>query len=231
MSAFLSTSTSAQVDLRILRRDFFDGFSLLLQNEDGLPVDLTDTTVCASIQKITTSGTAEVVTSLNIEKEEPLSAGRIRFWLSSAQTAQVWDAYQGFFDGITNKVFFPSAYTGQASVGSLMWDVRIENQEPLADLISVSSGIFVTQVNHTLGSSERVIFKDTAQASINYDGTGSRIYTNLTNITYEPPYSFSIATLSGVTNPAIGGSVYRLRQDTVVAGSVFVGSTISNCFP
>lgn len=231
MSTFLSTSTSAQVDLRILRRDFFDGFSLLLQNGNGLPIDLTDTTVCASIQKVSASGTVEIITSLNIEKEEPLSAGRIRFWLSSAQTAQVWDAYQSFFAGFADTVFFPTAYTGQAAIGSLAWDVRIENQEPLADLISVSSGVFLTQVNHTLGSSERVIFKDTTQPSINYNGTSSTIYTGLTNITYEPPYSFAIASLSGVTNPAIGGSVYRLRQDTVVTGSVAVGSTISNCFP
>ena len=67
--------------------------------------------------------------------------------------------------------------------------------------------------------------------SINYNGTSARIYTNLTNITYAPPYSFTIASLSGITDAAIGGSVYRLRQDTVVAGAVVVGTTLSNCFP
>jgi hypothetical protein len=69
------------------------------------------------------------------------------------------------------------------------------------------------------------------KASINYNGTTARIYSNLTGITYAPPYSFTIASLSGITDAAIGGSVYRLRQDTVVAGAVVVGTTLSNCFP
>lgn len=74
-------------------------------------------------------------------------------------------------------------------------------------------------------------FEGTAQSSINYNGTGARIYSNLTSITYAPPYSFTIASLSGITDAAPGGSVYRLKQDTVVPGNVFVGTTFSNCFP
>jgi len=75
------------------------------------------------------------------------------------------------------------------------------------------------------------VFGDTAASGINYDGTSARIYSGLTNIAYIAPYSFTIASLSGITNAAIGGSVYRLKQDTVVAGAVVVGTTLSNCFP
>jgi hypothetical protein len=76
-----------------------------------------------------------------------------------------------------------------------------------------------------------VIFRDTSDSSINYNNTSARIYSGLTDISYLAPYSFTIAALSGVTDAAIGGSVYRLRQDTVVAGDVEVGATIANCFP
>jgi hypothetical protein len=75
------------------------------------------------------------------------------------------------------------------------------------------------------------VFSGTTASGINYDGTGARIYTALTNISYVAPYSFTIASLSGITDAAIGGSVYRLRQDTVVAGAVVAGTTLSNCFP
>jgi hypothetical protein len=113
----------------------------------------------------------------------------------------------------------------------LTWDIRIEKQEYVADLVSVSGGTFISQTNHGLGATERAVFSGTTSSGINYNGTSARIYSNLTGITYASPYAFTIASLSGVTNAAIGGSVYRLRQDTVAAGSIFVGTTFSNCFP
>jgi hypothetical protein len=231
-SSFLATSIASRVDISVLRRDFFDGFSLLLQDEDGLPFDLNDVQVCAAVWQTTASGTFQQVTSFNIEEQEPLSAGRTRLWLSSAQTALIWDA--GVTARTSSQSFFPSAYKTEGGVedfSDLVWDVRIEKEEELADLVSASAGTFISQTNHGLGATERVIFRDTTQSSINYNGTSARIYTNLTNITYAPPYSFTIASLSGITDAAIGGSVYRLRQDTVVAGAVFVGTTLSNCFP
>ena len=227
-SSFLATSIAPRIDLTLLRRDFFDGFSLLLQDADGQPFDLNDVQVCAAVWQTTASGTFQQVTSFNIEEQEPLSAGRTRLWLSSAQTALMWDAAQA--PSTPSGVFFPSAYTGQFRP-FLSWDVRIEKEEELVDLVSASAGTFISQTNHGLGATERVIFRDTTQSSINYNGTSARIYTNLTNITYAPPYSFTIASLSGITDAAIGGSVYRLRQDTVVAGDVVVGTTLSNCFP
>jgi hypothetical protein len=227
MSAFVSTNSVTEVNLQLLRRDYFDGFSLLLQDEDGAPFDLNDVQVCASVWKSTTSGTVEQVLAINVEEQEPLRAGRVRLWLSSAQSAALWDAAQY---AVASGVFFPSAYTSQARP-FLSWDVRIEKEEEVADLVSVTAGAFVSQTNHTLAASERVIFRGTAQSTINYDGTSARIYSGLTNISYQPPYGFTVPALSAITDAAIGGSVYRLKQDTVVAGSVVVGTTLSNCFP
>jgi hypothetical protein len=232
MSTFVSTNNVTEVNLQLLRRDYFDGFSLLLQDEDGAPFDLNNVQVCASVWKSTSSGTVEQVLSINVEEQEPLRAGRVRLWLSSAQSAALWDAYEE--TAVLGGAFFPSAYAAGFSssfLSPLTWDVRIEKEEEVADLVSVTAGVFVSQTNHTLAASERVIFRDTAQSSINYNGTSARIYSGLTNISYQPPYGFTVPTLSGITDAAIGGSVYRLKQDTVVAGSVVVGTTLSNCFP
>jgi hypothetical protein len=227
MSAFISTNSAAEVNLYLLRRDYFDGFSLLLQDSNGTPLDLNEVQVCASVWKSTTSGTVEQVLSINVEEQEPLNAGRIRLWLSSAQSAALWDAAQYV---VASGVFFPSAYASQVRP-FLSWDVRIEQEESVADLVSVSAGAFISQTNHTLAASERVVFRDTNQSSINYNGTTARIYTGLTGISYQPPYAFTVPALSGITDAAIGGTAYRLKQDTVVAGSVIVGTTLSNCFP
>jgi len=227
VTVFIPTGLAPKLDLHVLQRDYFDGFSLLLQDTNGLPIDLTNVTVCASVWRSTISGTTEQLMSLNLEKQEPLNRGRVRFWLSSAQTATLWDSLQY---SVPSGVFYPTAYASQTRP-FLFWDVRIETEEELADLVSVASGVFISQTNHTLASSERAIFRSTSQSSINYNGTSATIYSGLTSISYQPPYSFTIASLSGVTDAALGGSVYRLRQDTIVAGNVFVGPTVSNCFP
>lgn len=232
MSAFLPTNIVPQIALQLLRRDYFDGFSLLLQQEDGTPYDLRNVQVCASAWKRQADSSYSLLTNFNVEEQEPLTAGRIRLWLSSTQTALLWDNYDQ--SSTVGGAFFPSAYANSASLfqsSSLFWDVRIEKEEELTDLVSVSAGTFISQTNHTLGATERVIFRDTAQSSINYNNTSARIYSSLSGITYEPPYSFTIASLSGITNAAIGGSVSRLKQDTVVGGNIVVGTTLSNCFP
>lgn len=231
-SAFLATSIAPRLNLQLLRRDYFDGFSLLLQDEDGLPFNLNEVTVCASVWNVTDTGTLSQLISFNVEEQEPLRSGRIRLWLTSSQTGALWDAATTARSA--SQSFFPSVYStevGVADSSNLIWDVRIEKQEYLADLVSVGAGAFISQTNHTLGSTERVVFSGTTQSSINYNGTSARVYSGLTNITYAPPYSFTVPTLSGVTDAAIGGSVYRLRQDTVVTGAVVVGTTLSNCFP
>lgn len=227
MSTFLATSIAPRIDLTLLRRDFFDGFSLLLQDEDGLPFDLTEVQVCAAVWKTDTEGVTSQVLNFNIEEQEPLGSGRVRFWLTSSQTNLLWEELQTIRPA---GIFFPSAYT-EVVKPTLFWEARIEKEEELASLVEVSSGVFITQTNHSLASTERVIFRDTSQASINYNGTSARIYTGLTNISYLAPYTFTIPSLSAVSDAAIGGSVYRLKQDTVCTGSVEIGSTITNCFP
>jgi len=231
MSTFLTTTPLSIINLHLLRRDFFDGISLLLQDEDGTPVNLNDVVVCSSVWKKTSDTSYTKIVHINIEEQEPLSAGRIRLWLTSSQTGTIWDNYDQPFS--TGGIFFPNTYAQeQGSLPlSMFWDVRIEQEQELSDLISVASGVFISQINHGLASTERVVFSGTTESSINYDGTSSTVYSGLTDISYQAPYTFTVPTLTGVTDAAIGGSVYRLKQDTVVAGGVIVGNTLSNCFP
>jgi hypothetical protein len=234
-SYFAASKYIPEVNLALFERDFFDGAQFLLQDSDGTPWDLSDVVICASIYQ-GAGGASTLLTNFNVEPLEPLSAGRVRIWLTSEQTAQVSAAYDGEGQSV-RAAFFPTAYSSQADSANfyansnLRWDLRIEKPVFVSDLISASGGTFISQTSHGLGATERTIFKDTSEASINYDGTSSRIYSGLTNLSYLPPYSFSIATLSGITNSAIGGSVYRLKQDTVVVGKIVANSTVSNCFP
>jgi hypothetical protein len=232
MSSFLSTSIAPRVDLYLLRRDYFDGMGLLLQTASGTPYDLSGVQVCATVWKKTGDASYTQIASVNVEEEEPLRNGQVRLWLTSSQTATIWDAYGS--SQAPGGVFFPTAYTQDASIAEyspLFWDVRIETQEYLTDLVSVSGGTFVTQNNHTLASSERVVFSGTTSSGINFNNSSGTVYSGLTNISYLSPYAFRIPALSGVTSSGIGGAVYRLRQDTVIAGNVIVGTTLSNCFP
>jgi hypothetical protein len=232
MSSFLSTSIAPRVDLYLLRRDYFDGMGLLLQTASGTPYDLSGVQVCATVWKKTGDASYTQIASVNVEEEEPLRNGQVRLWLTSSQTATIWDAYGS--SQTPGGIFFPTAYTQDASIAEyspLFWDVRIEAQEYLTDLVSVSGGTFVTQNNHTLASSERVVFSGTTSSGINFNNSSGTVYSGLTNISYLSPYAFTVPALSGVTSGAIGGAVYRLRQDTVIAGNVIVGTTLSNCFP
>lgn len=231
MSSFLYTSLSPVIDLYILRRDFFDGVGLLLQDEDGLPIDLSNAQVNASIWKRTSAGTVEQITAFNVQELEPLRNGQVRLWLSAAQTAAVWDAALAIGASNISQVFFPNAFASENKEDTLasspiIWDVRVKKLESVASVVSVSAGSFVTQTSHGLGATEEIAFFNTGQSSINYAGTGPT-YSGLTNISYIAPYSFTLSTLSGLTNAALGGTVYRLKQDTVAAGTVFVGSTFT----
>ena len=236
MSYVVASKNIPKIDLALFERDFFDGAQFLLQDSTGAPWDLNDVTVCASIYK-KVGTTYTLVTAFNTEKLEPLRNGQVRIWLSSSQTAALEAAYEAGQQSAGASAFFPTAYASQADNSStyensnLYWDLRIETQEALADLVSVAAGAFVTQTDHGLGSSERVVFSGTTSTSINYNGTSARIYSSLSNISYIPPYGFTVPALSGITNAAVGGSVYRLKQDTVVVGNVVVNSTVSNCFP
>ena len=104
-SSFLATSIVPRLDLTLLRRDFFDGFSLLLQDDDGLPLDLSVVQVCAAVWKTDEEGVTTKILDFNTEEQEPLSTGRIRFWLTSFQTNQLWTELQTI---IPAGIFFPS---------------------------------------------------------------------------------------------------------------------------
>jgi hypothetical protein len=235
MSYVVATKNIPKVDLALFERDFFDGAQFLLQDSTGAPWNLNDVTVCASIYK-KVGTTYALVTSFNTEKLEPFSKGQVRIWLSSAQTATAEAAYDAGQQGAGASAFFPTAYASQADSpatydnSNLYWDLRIETQERVSDLVSITTGTFITQINHGLAATERIVFSGATTTSINYDGTSARIYSSLSNISYTAPYSFRVPALSGVTNAAPGGSVYRLKQDTVVVGNVIVNSTVSNCF-
>jgi hypothetical protein len=232
MSYVVASKNIPKIDLALFERDFFDGAQFLLQDSTGTPWNLNNVTICASIYKKVDS-TYTLVTSFNTEKLEPLTNGQVRIWLSGQQTAALETAYQEGQIGASTNAFFPTAYASQASYESsnLYWDLRIETKEKVSDLVSIAGGVFVTQTDHGLGSTERVVFGDTASTTINYDGTSATIYSSLSNISYLAPYGFRVPALSGITNAAPGGSVYRLKQDTVVVGNVIVNSTVSNCFP
>ena len=232
MSTFLATSIIPRVDLHLLRRDFFDGINILLQTTSGTPYDLSRVQVCASVWKRIGSSSYQQVATVNVEEQEPLRNGQVRLWLTSAQTAAIWDAYGT--SAQPGGAFFPTAYSPEASLASsspLFWDVRVEIQEYLSDLVSVSGGTFISQNNHTLGSTERVVFSGTTISGINFNNSSGTVYSGLTNISYLAPYVFTIPALSGTTNAALGGAVYRLKQDTVITGAVVAGTTLSNCFP
>jgi hypothetical protein len=232
MSYVVASKNIPKIDLALFERDFFDGAQFLLQDSTGSPWNLSNVTICASIYK-KVGTTYTLVTAFNTEKLEPLGNGQVRIWLSSSQTAALEAAYQEGVNGTGTNAFFPTAYASQVTYenSNLYWDLRIETQEKVSDLISVAAGVFITQTDHGLGSTERVIFSGTTNSSINYDGTSAKIYSSLSNISYLAPYGFTVPALSGITGSTIGGSVYRLKQDTVVVGNVIVNSTVSNCFP
>jgi len=56
------------------------------------------------------------------------------------------------------------------------------------------------------------------------------LYSGATSISQVSPYRFTITSLSGITNSALGGALYKLKQDTVIVGKVVVAQTVSNCF-
>jgi hypothetical protein len=236
VSYVVASKEIAQIDIALFDRDFFDGMQFLLQDSSGTPINLDGVVACATVYKVTSAGFT-AITAFNVEKLEPYTNGQIRLWLTSQQTVLLSDAYEGTQQKAGSAVFFPTAYSSQADSSSfyehsnLRWDLRIETPDVSVDLISASAGSFVTQTSHGFAASDRIVFSGSTESSINYNGTSARIYSSLTNISYVPPYGFTISSLSGITNAAIGGNVYRLKQDTVVVGNVIVNSTLSNCFP
>ena len=233
MATFLPLRDIPEIDITLFQRDYFDGIGLILQDNDGLPVDLTNVTICASIYQTTVSGTSAIVTSFNVQKEEPFTNGALNLWLSSAQTQAVWAAYEGYATADYH-LFVPSAYANEDSTldqTNLTWDLRLEKPEKVTDLLSVASGVFSAQSAMRIGSTDRIVFSGTTSSGINHNfSTGSPIYSGATSVRQSTPYTFSLPSLSAITNTSLGGSLFKLKQDTVIVGKVVVAQTVSNCF-
>lgn len=232
MATFLPLRDIPEIDITLFQRDYFDGIGFVLQDDNGLPIDLSNVTICASIYQTTVSGTSSLVTSFNVLKEEPFDNGAISLWLTSAQTQAVWAAYDGYTTADYHR-FVPSAYNNEDSIleqTNLTWDLRLEIPEIVTGLLSVASGVFTANSAMRIGSTDRLLFSGTS-AAINYNFTTSApLYSGATSISQQSPYRFSLPSLSGTTNSALGGSLYKLKQDTVIVGKVVVAQTVSNCF-
>jgi len=233
MATFLPLRDIPEIDITLFQRDYFDGIGFVLQDDNGLPIDLTSATICASIYQTTASGTSAIVTSFNVQKEEPFTNGALNLWLSSAQTQAVWTAYEGYTTADYH-LFVPSAYANEQSTmeqTNLTWDLRVELPEKVADLLAVVSGVFTAQSAPRIGSTDRLAFSGTTSSGLNCNfSTASPLYSGATSISQTSPYRFTIASLSGTTNSALGGALYKLKQDTVIVGKVVVAQTVSNCF-
>jgi hypothetical protein len=233
MATFLPLRNIPEIDITLFQRDYFDGIGLILQDDSGLPIDLSYATICASIYQTTASGTSSVVTAFNVQKEEPFTNGALNLWLSSAQTQAVWAAYEGYATADYH-LFVPSAYTNEQSTleqTNLTWDLRIELPEKVTDLLAVTSGVFTAQSAMRISTTDRLTFSGTTSSGLNYQTTtGSPLYSGATSISQQSPYRFTLPSLSGTTNAALGGSLYKLKQDTVIVGKVVVAQTVSNCF-
>lgn len=233
MAVFLPLRNIPEIDITLFQRDYFDGIGFVLQDDNGLPIDLTTTTICASIYQTTASGTSSFVTAFNVQKEEPFTNGAINLWLSSAQTQMVWAAYEGYATADYHR-FVPSAYENEQSTmeqTNLTWDLRLEVPEKVTDLLTVTSGVFSAQSSMRIGSTDRLLFSGTTSSGINYSfSANAPLYSGATSINQSSPYTFTLPSLSSTTNAALGGSLYKLKQDTVIVGKVVVAQTVSNCF-
>ena len=233
MAVFLPLRNIPEIDITLFQRDYFDGIGFVLQDDNGLPIDLTTATICASIYQTTASGTSSFITAFNVQKEEPFTNGAINLWLSSAQTQIVWAAYEGYATADYHR-FVPSAYDNEDSIleqTNLKWDLRIEAPEIVTGLLSVSSGVFTANSAMRIGSTDRLLFSGTTATTINYNlESGAPLYSGATGVNQQSPYRFSLPLLSGITNNSLGGSLYKLKQDTVIVGKVVVAQTVSNCF-
>ena len=92
MATFLPLRDIPEIDITLFQRDYFDGIGFVLQDDNGLPIDLSSVTVCASIYQTTASGTSSIVTSFNVQKEEPFTNGALNLVLPFKELAprRVW---------------------------------------------------------------------------------------------------------------------------------------------
>lgn len=202
-----------EINLDLVKGDTWEGFYMYLQEADGSPSDLSNSTISASAR----TSTYGQITDLN-SAIITAASGLIRVWASSTQTSQL---------PITS---------GQ----QVFWEVSRTHDEQAATIsgfTNSASGTLavVTNTYPGLSSYDSVIISGTQLAGLPAD-TYNVVYPTTTSgedrlnlITTSVPYQFAIPELStSGTNVeatgvyATGVLLYSRRIDTMVRGIVFV---------
>lgn len=202
-----------EINLNLIKGDTWDGFYLYLQEADGSPADLSNSTVNSYAR----TSTYDVITDLNTTIVTP-GSGYIRVWASSAQTALL------------------PATSGQ----QIYWDVQRTHDELAAGVsgfVNSASGTLavVTTTYPGISRYDSVIISGVAVSGLPanvYDTlypTNSSGQNQLNLITSSIPYQFAIPELSTAgTNVEATGvyssgiSLYSRRVDTLGRGIIFV---------
>jgi len=202
-----------EINLNLIKGDTWDGFYMYLQEADGSPADLSNSTV----NSFARTSTYDVITDLNTTVVTP-GSGYIRVWASSAQTALL------------------PATSGQ----QIYWDVQRTHDELAAGVsgfVNSASGTLavVTTTYPGVSRYDSVIISGVAVSGLPanvYDTlypTNSSGQNQLNLITSSIPYQFAIPELSTAgTNVEATGvysagiSLYSRRVDTLGRGIIFV---------
>ncbi len=202
-----------EINLNLIRGDTWDGFYIYLQEADGSPANLSNSTVNSYAR----TSTYDVITDLNTTVVTP-GSGYIRVWASSAQTALL------------------PATSGQ----QIYWDVQRTHDELAAGVsgfTNSASGTLavVTTTYPGISRYDSVIISGVAVSGLPANvynvlyPTNSSGQNQLNLITSSVPYQFAIPQLStSGTNVAATGvyatgiALYSRRVDTMVRGIVFV---------
>ena len=202
-----------EINLNLIRGDTWDGFYMYLQEADGSPANLSNSTVNSYAR----TSTYDVITDLNTTVVTP-GSGYIRVWASSAQTALL------------------PATSGQ----QIYWDVQRTSDQLAAGVsgfTNSASGTLavVTTTYPGISRYDSVIISGVAVSGLPANvynvlyPTNSSGQNQLNLITSSVPYQFAIPQLStSGTNVAATGvyatgiALYSRRVDTMVRGIVFV---------
>lgn len=202
-----------EINLNLVKGDTWEGFYMYLQEADGSPANLSNSTVNSYAR----TSTYDVITDLNTSIVTP-GSGFIRVWASSTQTS-----------------LLPTT-SGQ----QIYWDIQRTHDELAAGVSgftnSASGTLAVVTTSYPgLSRYDSVIISGVAVSGLPanvYDvlyPTNASGQNQLNLITSSVPYQFAIPELStSGTNVeatgvyATGIALYSRRIDTMVRGIVFV---------
>jgi hypothetical protein len=202
-----------EINLNLIRGDTWDGFYMYLQEADGSPANLSNSTV----NSFARTSTYDVITDLNTTVVTP-GSGYIRVWASSAQTALL------------------PATSGQ----QIYWDVQRTSDQLAAGVSGFTNSASGTLAVVTTSYPGLSRYDSVIVSGVAVSGLPANVYdvlypTNpsgqnqLNLITSSIPYQFAIPELStSGTNVeatgvyATGIALYSRRVDTLVRGIVFV---------